>query len=60
MKQDEELSDKYSALIKYFEKNFYKNSPGRKEMEKFVTASTSQLDILFISEKSIRLFVSGL
>lgn len=46
MKKDNELSEKYSALIRYFEKNFYKDSSGRKDMEKFVTASTSQLDTL--------------
>ena len=46
MKKNDELSEKYSALIRYFEKNFYKDSVGRKEMEKYVTDATSQLDIL--------------
>ena len=46
MKQDEDLSKKYSVLIKYFEKNFYKASEGRAEMEKYVTAATSELDNL--------------
>lgn len=46
LKEDEELAKKYSALIRYFEMNFYKNSNGMEEMRKFVTASTSQLDTL--------------
>lgn len=46
LKEDEELAKKYSALIRYFEMNFYKNSNGIEEMRKFVTASTSQLDTL--------------
>ena len=46
LKVDEELAKKYSALIRYFEMNFYKNSNGIEEMRKFVTASTAQLDTL--------------
>lgn len=46
MKKDEELSKTYSALIRYFERNFYRDSVGRSEMEKFVTASATQLDSL--------------
>lgn len=46
LKEDEELAKKYSALIRYFEMNFYKNSNGIEEMRKFVTASTAQLDTL--------------
>lgn len=46
LKEDEELAKKYSALIRYFEMNFYKNSNGIEEMRKFVTDSTSQLDTL--------------
>lgn len=46
LKEDEELAKKYSALIRYFEMNFYKNSNGIEEMRKFVAASTAQLDTL--------------
>ncbi|MGN1326531.1 MAG: TraM recognition domain-containing protein, partial [Clostridia bacterium] len=46
MKQDEELSQKYSALINYCERNFYTDAPNRNEMIKFVTHATSQLDSL--------------
>lgn len=46
MKKNEELAKKYSTLLRYFEKNFYKGSSGRDEMEKYVTESTSQLDTL--------------
>lgn len=46
LKEDEELAKKYSALIRYFKMNFYKNSNGIEEMRKFVTASTAQLDTL--------------
>lgn len=55
LKEDEELAKKYSALIRYFEMNFYKNSNGIEEMRKFVTASTAQLDTLlrFPSVKNI-------
>lgn len=46
MKQDEELSKKYSALLNYFARSFYKNSPNREDTEKFITHATSQLDSL--------------
>lgn len=46
MAEDEELSKQYSALLRYFKKNFYKDSAGRKDMEVFVTAVTAQLDKL--------------
>lgn len=46
MKQDEELSTKYSALLNYFARNFYKNAPNRTDTEKFITHATSQLDSL--------------
>lgn len=46
MKADEELSKKYSSLISYFERNFYKNAPNKSDMEGFVTHATSQLDSL--------------
>lgn len=46
MKQDEELSTKYSALLNYFARNFYKDAPNRTDTEKFITHATSQLDSL--------------
>lgn len=46
LKENEELAKKYSALIRYFEKNFYTDSNGKDEMEKFVTPALTQLDTL--------------
>ena len=46
MKQDDELSKKYSALLSYFERNFYNNAPNKTDTEKFITHATSQLDSL--------------
>ncbi len=46
LKQEPELAKKYSALLTYFERNFYPESTGRKDMEKFVTNATAQLDSL--------------
>ena len=46
LKQDEELAEKYSALISYLERNFYHNAPNKTDMESFVSMATSQLDSL--------------
>lgn len=46
MKEDEELSKEYKMLLSYFKKNFYENGVGKKDMEKFVSAASSQLDTL--------------
>ncbi len=46
MRQDEELAEKYSVQITYFKKNFYANSIGRNETEKYIHLATSQLDNL--------------
>ena len=46
MKQNDELSKKYSALLSYFERNFYNNAPNKTDTEKFITHATSQLDSL--------------
>ena len=43
---DENLKQKYSVQIAYFKKNFYKNAPGRENMEKYIYLATSQLDNL--------------
>lgn len=44
--ENEELSDKYSIQIGYFKKNFYRNSPGRADTERFAYAAITQLDNL--------------
>lgn len=44
MKKDEDLSNTYSALINYFERNFYKKSPNAIDMEKYITIFSSHLD----------------
>ena len=46
MKKDEELRKEYKIMLAYFKKNFYENSPGRKDIEKFISGATSQLDSL--------------
>lgn len=46
MKEDEELSKEYKMLLSYFKKNFYENGAGKKDMEKFVSAASGQLDTL--------------
>ena len=46
MKSDEELAEKYSMQLAYFEKNFYKNSKGREQTEKYIYIAVAQLDNL--------------
>lgn len=46
LKKDDELSERYTSLLKYFSKNFYKNGSGRDETEKYVTAAATELDNL--------------
>lgn len=46
MKNDEELAEKYSVQISYFQKNFYANSVGRADTEKYIYLAASQLDNL--------------
>ena len=46
LKEDDILRKKYSALVTYIERNFYKNSPNIDDMRKFVTQAISQLDTL--------------
>lgn len=46
MAHDEELKEKYSIQLTYFKKNFYKNAPGKTEMEKYIYTAVSQLDNL--------------
>lgn len=46
MQTDKELSEKYYLQIAYFKKNFYKNSVGRADTEKYVYLAATQLDNL--------------
>lgn len=46
LEQDSELSKEYENQIGYFKKNFYKDSPNRKEMEQIVSIPMAQLDTL--------------
>ena len=46
MNADEELSEKYAIQISYFKKNFYKNSIGRADTEKYIYLAATQLDNL--------------
>ena len=43
---DEELKEKYSIQLTYFRKNFYKNGPGKSNIEKYLYSVISQLDNL--------------
>lgn len=42
----EELANKYRLQISYFKKNFFKNSVGRPDTEKYVYSAVTQLDNL--------------
>lgn len=44
MKRFPELVAEYSIQIGFFEKNFYANSNGRNDMQRYVSATISQLD----------------
>ena len=46
LEKDEELAQKYTVLLSYFKKNFYDNSPGRENTEKFVYSASTMLDNL--------------
>ena len=46
LQKDEELAQKYTVLMSYFKKNFYANSPGRADTEKFVYSASTMLDNL--------------
>lgn len=43
---NEELKVKYSVQLTYFRKNFYNNSPGKSNIEKYLYTIVSQLDNL--------------
>ena len=46
MKKDDELAEKYSTLLNYFERNFYSDAPNKEDTLAFVTNAISQLDRL--------------
>ena len=46
MSSDEELAQKYAIPIAYFRKNFYRNSVGRADTEKYIYLAATQLDNL--------------
>lgn len=46
MAHDENLREKYSIQLTYFKKYFYKNAPGKEDIEKYIYTSVSQLDNL--------------
>ena len=46
MNSDEELAQKYAMQIAYFKKNFYPNSIGRADTEKYIYLAATQLDNL--------------
>lgn len=46
LERDEELSEKFSILIKYFRNNFYDTSNRRENTEKYISSAITQLDNL--------------
>ena len=46
LESDEDLAKEYSVLLSYFKKNFYHNSPGRENTEKFIYSASTILDNL--------------
>jgi len=46
MKQIPTLAEEYPMVINYFKRNFYENSVGRAETEKFIYSASTQLDNL--------------
>ena len=46
MAHNESLAKQYAVQLSYFEKNFYKDAPGRKNIEKYIFTTATQLDNL--------------
>lgn len=46
MAHDEKLKEKYAIQLTYFKKYFYKDAPGKEEIEKYIYTAVSQLDNL--------------
>ena len=51
LKKDEELTEEYSLLITYLERNFYENSPGFNKMQEYSLILCSRLENLLRSSK---------
>ena len=47
--KDEELTKEYELQIGYFKQNFYEDSPGKKDMQKYVHFASSIIDVLLRS-----------
>ena len=52
MKKDPELVKQYNLQIGYFEQNFYRDSVGKKDMQKYVHFVSSTLDMLLRSSEA--------
>ncbi len=52
MKKDPELAKEYDLQIGYFEQNFYKDSVGKKDMQRYVHFVSSTLDVLLRSAEA--------
>ncbi len=52
MKKDEVLAKEYDLQLGYFEQNFYKDSPGKKDMQRYVHFVSSTLDVLLRSAEA--------
>ena len=46
MRTNDELAEKYNTQINYFKRNFYANSSGREQTEKYIYIAVAQLDNL--------------
>ena len=46
LKTEPDLVEKYEFQIAYFEQHFYKNAPGRKDMQRYTHFATAQLEEL--------------
>lgn len=49
LKKDEELAKEYELQLGYFKQYFYKDSEGRKDMQRYVHFASSTLDVLLRS-----------
>lgn len=52
MKKTPELEKEYDLQLGYFEQNFYKNSVGKQDMQKYVHFASSTLDVLLRSAQA--------
>ncbi len=51
LEKDPELAKEYELQIGYFKQNFYKDSVGRKDMQRYVHFASSTLDVLLRSSQ---------